>query len=306
MVKSRTNYYYLQNYYYNRVDQQSSKIRWWRSTDTTASGTIIKEQILENTVDFSDSTSLRGTSTFTTSSADSGFYIVAEVIGVSSWTSNNSYPNGIQIISRSVGPIVVAVIPTISMLANSAVTTTSGRINWTSTNQASFSANGVFAASGTTATSIGASGLSPSTTYTGTVVVTSSTGNQASANYSLTTSSPPPTPNVTQIQGIGTGTTTAPYMYFTFTSTNAASLSYMVYRSAISSDGPWTALSARLIRDTTGVLTVEVNSRNGSTSNWYYVDVIPYSGSNATGTAGTSRTSRPRRNSQTTSATLYP
>jgi uncharacterized repeat protein (TIGR02543 family) len=78
--------------------------------------------------------------------------------------------------------------PTITMGSNTGVTATAGTINWTSTNQASFSANGTFAATGTTGTSISKSGLASSTTYTGTVTVTSSTGHTASANYSLTTS----------------------------------------------------------------------------------------------------------------------
>lgn len=199
-----------------------------------------------------------------------------------------------------------AVIPTITMGENSLVTSTSGRINWTSTNQASFSSNGVFAGSGTSATFVAATGLSPSTTYTGTVTVTSSTGNTASANYSFTTAAAPPTPNVTQIQAIGLGNTSAPYINFTFTSTAASSLSIQLYRSDTSSTGPWTALSARVIRDTSGSFSIDFSSRTGTVANWYYVDVIPYSGSGATGTAGTLRTSRVRRSTQTTSATLYP
>ena len=80
-----------------------------------------------------------------------------------------------------------AVIPTITMGANSGITTTSGTINWTSTNQASFSSTGTFSGSGTTGTSISKTGLTPGTNYTGTVTVASSTGNTASASYSLTT-----------------------------------------------------------------------------------------------------------------------
>ena len=98
--------YFLQNYYYNRVEQGNSVIRWWRSTNNTASGTLLKEEVLTNTVTYSDSTYLEGTSTYTVAnSADDGFYIVAEVIGVSSWTRNNSFPNGIQVVSRSIGPV---------------------------------------------------------------------------------------------------------------------------------------------------------------------------------------------------------
>ena len=81
----------------------------------------------------------------------------------------------------------VIVTPTITMAANSGVTSTSGTINWTSTNQSSYSSTGTFSGTGTTATSISKTGLAASTTYTGTVTVTSSTGDTAYANYSLTT-----------------------------------------------------------------------------------------------------------------------
>ena len=74
------------------------------------------------------------------------------------------------------------------MSANSGVAQTTGTINWTSTNQASFSSSGTISGSGTTQTSVTNNSLSAGTNYTGTVIVTSSTGNTASANYSLTTS----------------------------------------------------------------------------------------------------------------------
>ena len=94
-------------------------------------------------------------------------------------------PSNITMYARwSVTPII----PTITMGANSGITQTSGTINWTSTNQASFSSTGTFSGSGTTQTSITNNSLSAGTTYTGTVTVTSSTGHTASANYSLTTS----------------------------------------------------------------------------------------------------------------------
>ena len=95
------------------------------------------------------------------------------------------------------------VIPTITMGANSGVTQTSGTINWSSSNQSSFSSNGSISGTGTTATSITNNSLSPGTTYTGTVTVTSSTGNTASANYSLTTS--PAQYTVTWNAGGGSG-----------------------------------------------------------------------------------------------------
>jgi hypothetical protein len=272
-----------------------------------------------------------------------------------------------------------AVIPTITMGANSGISQTAGTINWTSTNQASFSSTGTFSGSGTTQTSITNNSLSAGTTYTGTVTVTSSTGNTASANYSLTTSvaqytvtwnanggtgggsttqnagvahtapspgtrsgftftgynntpsgdflygpiasggsfTPPSSitmyarwaaivPNVTQITALGLGNTSAPYIRFTITSTNAASLSIMLYRSATSSTGPWTPLASPSIQSTSGTLVADFSSRTGTTSNWYYVDVTPYFGASATGTSGTTRTSRVKRGTETSTTTVYP
>ena len=275
---------------------------------------------------------------------------------------------------------ITPIIPTITMGANSGVTQTAGTINWTSTNQASFSSTGTFSGTGTTGTSISKTGLTAGTNYTGTVTVTSSTGHTASANYSLTTSvaqytvtwnanggtgggttgpfnagtshtapSPgtragftftgyndtpsgdflygpiasagsftPPSnitmyarwaaivPNVTQITALGLGNTSAPYIRFTITSTNAASLSIMLYRSAVSSTGPWTALSSPSVQSTSGTLVADFSSRNTTTSNWYYVEVTPYFGASATGTSGTTRTSRVKRGSDTTTTTVYP
>jgi hypothetical protein len=113
-------------------------------------------------------------------------------------------------------------------------------------------------------------------------------------------------PNVTQITAHGLGNTSAPYIRFTITSTNAASLSIMLYRSATSSTGPWTPLASPSIQSTSGTLVVNFSSRTGTTSNWYYIDVTPYFGASATGTAGTTRTSRVKRGTETTTTTVYP
>jgi hypothetical protein len=353
-----------------------------------------------NQASFSSTGTFSGTGTTGTSISKTGLTAGTNYTGTVTVTSSTGHTASANYsITTS-----AAVIPTITMGANSLVTSTSGRINWTSTNQASFSSNGNFSGTGTTATFVAATGLSPSTTYTGTVVVTSSTGNTASADYSFTTAaassaptggsvsvspssgtagstqftatpsgwsgtpssftytyswqylnssfswvqagtgstftpsviSPTPlawqvvltvsngvtpngtasssftvnnpvvvTPDVTRIQATGLGNTSAPYIRFTFTSTNAASLSIMLYRSA-TDGGPWTPLSAPVIRNVTSPFSIDFSSRTGTTSNWYYVDVTPYSSSNATGTAGITRTSRSRRGTQESSATLYP
>lgn len=113
-----------------------------------------------------------------------------------------------------------AVIPTITMTANTGVLYNQGTINWSSTNQSSFSSTGTFSGTGTTATSIAKTGLSASTTYTGTVTVTSSTSNTASANYSLTTPAAPAAATFT-IGTVSASRTAAKQLTGTWTSTRS-------------------------------------------------------------------------------------
>jgi hypothetical protein len=85
------------------------------------------------------------------------------------------------------------IIPTITMNANTNITTSGATINWSSSNQSYSTVNGTnigFANSYTF------SSLSSSTSYSGTVTVYSSTGNSASANYSFTTNSSFVTPSI--------------------------------------------------------------------------------------------------------------
>ncbi len=104
-------------------------------------------------------------------------------------TATNSA--GSTIANSNTVTVNAQIIPTVTIAANSGVTQTAGAINWTSTNQASYSVDGTFAASGNpdaSTRSVSKTGLTAGTTYTGTITVTSSTGNTATANYSLTTS----------------------------------------------------------------------------------------------------------------------
>lgn len=73
--------------------------------------------------------------------------------------------------------------PSITMGSNSGVTSSAGTINWSSTNQSSFSSNGTFSGSGTTAQSISKTSLAASTTYSGTVTVTGSGSTNASGSW---------------------------------------------------------------------------------------------------------------------------
>lgn len=94
--------YNLENFYYNRVEQANSKIRWWRSSTQSASGTLLKEETISATLTSSDSSSLSGQSTYTVAaSADNDYYIVVEIIAGSSWTRHFGYSNAYQIDSFS-------------------------------------------------------------------------------------------------------------------------------------------------------------------------------------------------------------
>jgi hypothetical protein len=106
---------------------------------------------------------------------------------------------------------VTPIIPTVTIAANSGVGQNGGTINWTSTNQARYSVDGTFAASGnpdTTTRSVSKTGLTASTTYTGTITVTSSTGNTATASYSLRTADPAANYNLQYNSNGGSGTMT--------------------------------------------------------------------------------------------------
>ena len=174
--------------------------------------------------------------------------------------SNGISPNGVATKAFTVNAPVTPITPTISMSANTGVGQTAGTINWTSTNQSTWSSTGTFSGSGTTEKTLAKTGLTAGTTYTGTVTVTSSTGHTASANYSLTTTSaatvPTNTSQPTLSGGLAVGST------FTFT--------------VGSWSGSPTSYDLRLYRGTPGVVTSEtlVKSAGNVTSSTY---VIPQS-----------------------------
>jgi hypothetical protein len=84
--------YVIENYYYNRIDPDSSYVRWWRSSTTTAGGTLLQEEtITATTTGTPSSTSRAGTSSYTPVAADIGYYIVAQITGRSSYTDHYGY-----------------------------------------------------------------------------------------------------------------------------------------------------------------------------------------------------------------------
>lgn len=195
------------------------------------------------------------------------------------------------------------IIPTISGLNATSITTSSATISWSSTNQATYSISGgpVFL-TGTTATSVSLGGLSSSTFYNITVTVFSSTSDSASASVGFTTSAPTPTPNISSIAlrngGGSTASPNSPRMSATITSSNAASISYIMYTGTTPSTG---TVAASGTVSTGGSVTVTTNV--GAFNNYYEIYATPYSGAGASGISGTTRYAGTKRNTTTPTTT---
>ena len=188
--------------------QYNNGSQWLSGNGTNATGTITNPSVgSSNTKIYTpiigDFPSSSGTST-----GSFRFVVTATNTNVSPSLQTVSTSDTVTI-ENSISPVT----PTISMSGNSNISETTGTINWTSTNQASFALSGSFSDSGTTATSVAKTGLIGGTTYSGTVTVTSSTGNTASANYSFRTNDPvlPPVnqtaPELTQTSTVGMSVT---------------------------------------------------------------------------------------------------
>jgi len=71
--------YVYENYYYNSISPGSSYIKWWRNTSDVPGGTLIKsETITDTTTGTPNTTSRSGTSYYTPTVDDIGYYVVAE------------------------------------------------------------------------------------------------------------------------------------------------------------------------------------------------------------------------------------
>jgi len=172
--------------------------------------------------------------------------------------------------------------PSISMGSNSNVTSSTGQINWSSSNQVSWSSNGTFSGSGTSETSVYKSGLSASTTYSGTVFVTGPGATTATGSWTQPT-------NVSYYTySTNIGSLSANQSSRTFTLTASSGQFYVVNVTAWNTNGSalisWNAGSGATSYDiyingslwqqgytgtsitynwgTTGTLNVNVRSRN--------------------------------------------
>jgi len=138
--------YTIENYYYNKIDPALSYVRWWRSSNTNAGGTLLQEQtVTATTTGTPSSTSRTGTSSYTPVAADGGYYIVAEITGRSSYTEHYGYTDNYPIGSFPTGgvistPLVVSGVNFTDLngrtgknARNDLVTATSTRLNWTVT-----------------------------------------------------------------------------------------------------------------------------------------------------------------------------
>ena len=136
--------YDIENYYYNKIDPALSYVRWWRSSTTNAGGTLIQEEtITATTTGTPTSTQRLGTSYYTPTSLDIGYYIVAEITGRSSHTEHYGYTDNYMMGSYPTGgPIGAALTVTGVSFTDSnersgknargsLVTATTTKLNWT-------------------------------------------------------------------------------------------------------------------------------------------------------------------------------
>lgn len=183
-----------------------------------------------------------------------------------------------------------AVYPAISNLNVQSKTDTTATLNWNQTNQNSYSittspSSQTTSASGTTST-VTISGLTGSTSYTATVVITSSTGQQVSQSVSFTTDQTPIYPSINSIS-ISTSDTAQTLMTLNWTSTNQSSWSASVSPATSLGSGPYTGTSQTTkymgagAKGTTYTHSLTITSSTGHTAS-SSVNHTPPAGSSAT------------------------
>jgi len=192
-------------------------------------------------------------------------------------TSSTITPGVFSVSSSSTAPN-----PVITMGNNTNISDNTGQINWSSSNQSSWQISGSFSGSGTSQTSYYASGLSPSTTYSGSVTIYGPGTTTANGSWTL------PTNFSYYTYSTNTGSLSTDSAGRTFTLTANSGASYTVNVTAWNSSGratiSWAAGSNATSYDiyingslyqqgytstslvynwgSTGSLTVNVRSRN--------------------------------------------
>lgn len=243
---------------------------------------------------------------YATVSADVGTSITCRVTvtnnrGPTPATSSNSInvqqalpgsPSNLSVTSSTITPGFFSVSsssnppssPSISMGSNSNVTSSTGQINWSSSNQRIWSSSGTFGGSGTSETSIYRSTLSANSTYTGTVTVTGPEATNATGSWTQPTnfsyytystnigalSADSNARTFTLTTGAGTGGSFYVVNVTAWNPSGRATISWTAGNNATSYDiyingSYWTNTTSTSIVynwGTTGNLTVNVRSRN--------------------------------------------
>lgn len=196
-------------------------------------------------------------------------------------TNATPNPGSFTVSSSSTSPN-----PTITMQSNTSITSSTGQINWFSSNQSSWSSTGTFSGSGSSETSVYKSSLSASTTYTGTVAVTGPGATTATGSWTLPTNvsfySYSLTPGLSLSSNESSRTFTisggSPGGYYqlfvaAWNTNGVASISWTAGSNATSYDiyingslwqQAYSGTSVTYNWGTTGSLTVNVRSRNSS------------------------------------------
>jgi uncharacterized repeat protein (TIGR02543 family) len=146
--------YVYENYYYNSISPGSSYIKWWRNTTDEPGGTLIKsETITDTTTGTPNTTSRSGTSYYTPTVDDIGYYVVAETTAVNSNTIHFAYTDNYTVASWSTTEPIAAALSIID-------------VNFTDSNDRSGkNARGNLVTATSTTLNWKVTGISPSTTY---------------------------------------------------------------------------------------------------------------------------------------------
>jgi len=146
--------YVYENYYYNSISPGSSYIKWWRNTSDVPGGTLIKsETITDTTTGTPNTTSRSGTSYYTPTVDDIGYYVVAETTAVNSNTVHFGYTDNYTVASWSTTEPIGAALSIID-------------VNFTDSNgRSGKNARGNLVTATSTTLNWKVTGISPSTTY---------------------------------------------------------------------------------------------------------------------------------------------
>jgi hypothetical protein len=146
--------YVYENYYYNIISPGSSYIKWWRNTSDVPGGFLIKSETITDTTTGTPSTTSRsGTSYYTPTVDDIGYYVVAETTAVNSNTIHFAYTDNYSVASWSTTEPINAALNIID-------------VNFTDTNgRSGKNARGKLVTSTPTILNWKVTGISSSTTY---------------------------------------------------------------------------------------------------------------------------------------------